>query len=282
MRIALATSEKWPRLHPDDQQLLGELRNLGAQPAPAIWSDPAIDWSAFDLVVIRSCWDYHLRLPEFMRWLMGLDRAGVAAANPSAVVRWNSHKGYLVELEARGVAIPATQVVRSGAPVPDAIDGRVIVKPAISASANETHLFADAGEATVDLARLLAAGDVIIQEFVPEVISDGEWSAIYFGGRFSHAVKKAPKAGDFRVQQELGGSATAAPLPPSVREAAERALAAVDGNLLYARVDLVERAGGVVLMELELIEPSLFFDTDAGSSRRFAEVIVASVQSRMQ
>ena len=277
MRIALATSQKWPLLHPDDQQLLAELRNLGADPVPAVWTDVAIDWSAFDLVVIRSCWDYHLRLAEFLRWLEGLDRARVPVGNPSKVVRWNSHKGYLVELERRGVAIPATQFVRRGSAMPDVIDGNVIIKPAVSASANETHLFANAGDAAADLERLLAAGDVIIQEFVPEVISDGEWSVIYFGGQFSHAVKKAPKAGDFRVQQELGGSATAASPPAAVRGAAERALAAVDGNLLYARVDLVERANGVVLMELELIEPSLFFDTDAGSSRRFAEAIVASV-----
>jgi glutathione synthase/RimK-type ligase-like ATP-grasp enzyme len=280
VRIALATSQKWPQLHPDDHQLLTELGKLGAEAVPAVWTDASTAWTTFDLVVIRSCWDYHVRLDEFLFWLEKLDSADVPVANPSTVLRWNSHKGYLAELEKRGVAIPATRIVRRGSAVPALLDGNVIIKPAVSASANETHLFASAAEAMADLERLVQSGDVIIQEFVPEVISDGEWSLVYVGGELSHAVKKAPKAGDFRVQQELGGSATAARPPAQVREAAERALAAVEDDLLYARVDLVQRPGGVVLMELELIEPSLFLETGEGSSSRFAEAIEAWVRTR--
>ena len=269
--MALATSEKWPQLSPDDLDLVPELARVGIDAAPAVWSDPVVDWRRFDLVVIRSCWDYHRRIAEFLYWL---DRLTTPVANPREVIRWNSHKGYLLELERKGVAIPATQVIRKGSEPPELADAHVIIKPAISASANETHRFASASEAMADLERLVQAGDVIVQEFVDEVISDGEWSLMFFDRELSHAVKKAPKPGDFRVQQELGGSALAGDPPRRVLEAAQRALAAVDHDLLYARVDCVDRAAGAVLMELELIEPSLFFGTSEGSSARFAAAVL--------
>ena len=274
--MGLATSEKWPQLSPDDLGLAPALAGVGIDAAPAVWSDRSVDWKQFDLVVIRSCWDYHLRIRDFLGWLEGL---GVPVANSAEVVRWNAHKGYLLELEAKGIRIPATQLVRKSSKLPQLASGHVIIKPAISASANETHRFADAADAMADLDRLAAAGDVIVQEFVDEVISDGEWSLMFFDRELSHAVKKAPKAGDFRVQQELGGSALAADPPRRVLEAARRALSAVDDDLLYARVDLVDRPAGVVLMELELIEPSLFFRTSEGSSERFARAVRKRIEN---
>jgi glutathione synthase/RimK-type ligase-like ATP-grasp enzyme len=271
VRVALATSERWPQLSPDDLDLIPEMARLGIDAAPAVWTDPSVDWSRFDLVVIRSCWDYHRRIGEFVGWL---DRLTTPVANPREAIRWNAHKGYLLELGSKGIPIPETQLIRKGSPAPAFADAHVIIKPAISASANETHRFAHAAEAMTDLERLLRAGDVIVQEFVDEVISDGEWSLMFFDRHLSHAVKKAPKAGDFRVQQELGGSALAGDPPSRVLEAAHRALSAVDHDLLYARVDVVNRDAGAVLMELELIEPSLFFGTSEGSSGRFAAAVL--------
>jgi glutathione synthase/RimK-type ligase-like ATP-grasp enzyme len=270
VRVALATSEKWRNLSPDDHQLIPEMARVGIEAVPAVWTDPAENWKSFDLVVIRSCWDYHRRIGDFLAWLDGV---APRVANPAEVVRWNAHKGYLLELESKGVQIPSTKLVAKGTRPPALPDGHVIIKPAISASANETHRFSSAADATADLDRLVRAGDVIIQEFVDEVITDGEWSLMFFDRELSHAVKKAPKAGDFRVQQELGGSAATATPPPGVLDAARRALAAVDDDLLYARVDLVDRPGGAVLMELELIEPTLFFLLSEGSSARFAAAV---------
>ena len=276
VRVALATSERWAQLSPDDFDLVPQLARVGIDAPPAVWSDPAVDWSRFDLVVIRSCWDYHRRIAEFLRWLGDI---AVPVANPVEVIRWNSHKGYLLELESRGVVIPATRLIRKGSQPPALADAHVIIKPAISASANETHRFASAAEAMADLERLVGAGDVIVQEFVDEVVSDGEWSLMFFDRKLSHAVKKAPKAGDFRVQQELGGSALPANPPSRVLAAAQRALSAVNHVLLYARVDIVDRPAGAVLMELELIEPSLFFGTSAGSSARFAAAVRSALTS---
>lgn len=245
--IGLATSEKFPALSPDDAELVSELRKLGLDAHPVVWSDPAVDWSSFDLVVIRSCWDYHLRVTEFSAWIDLLVGERVDLFNPPDVVRWNMHKSYLLDLAADGVRIPRTRIERD-----------VIVKPAVSASAHQTHLL---------------RGDVIVQEFVPEVIHDGEWSLVFFDRQFSHATKKTPKSGDFRVQEEHGGSSTPMKASQTMIGEAERVIGCVGGDLLYARVDVVDRPAGVTLMELELIEPWLFLTTAPGATRRFAEAI---------
>lgn len=242
-RIALATSEAWPQLSPDDGDLIPALADAGCDAVPAVWSDRSIDWRSFDKIVIRSCWDYHRRPDEFRAWLE-LDAAPIS--NPPDIIRWNMHKSYLLDLEKRGIRIPLTTMV----------PGPVVVKPAISASAYETHLF---------------NGDVIVQSFVPEIATVGEWSLIYFDGVFSHAVQKLPKNGDFRVQEELGGSALPATPTAAMLHVAERALRSLD--VLYARVDMVEAASGPLLMELELIEPSLFLQSHPDATRRFADAI---------
>lgn len=272
MRVALATSAKWPELSPDDQPLRHELARIGVAAEPAIWTDREVDWKSFALVVIRSCWDYHLVPDRFLGWLESLDQDRVAVANRMDVVEWNAHKQYLLDLERHGVRIPATLVLPQGSKTPRPEAARLVVKPAISASAFETHL-TDGNGAPVILERLLAQGDVIVQEFIPEVVTDGEWSLVYFEGHLSHAVKKAPKRGDFRVQEEHGGSAEPGEPPASVAMLAERALRSVGEEVLYARVDVVERDQGALLMELELIEPSLFLRLDPLAPRRFAEAI---------
>lgn len=269
-RVALATSEQWPQLAPDEQTLAEELGRYGVMATPVVWSNDSTDWTAFDLVVIRSCWDYYRRIDEFMRWLDRLDEEGVGVANPPTVIRWNLHKSYLLDLESKGVRIPATRLLRKGMKTPHAQSAKVVVKPAISANAHETHLLS---EDVSLLDRLLRDGDVIIQEFIEEVIADGEWSLVFFDREFSHAVKKAPRSGDFRVQVEHGGSAEAAEPPAQIVIEAEKALRAVDADLLYARVDLVDRPAGATLMEMELIEPSFFFQTNAGAVRTFAESV---------
>lgn len=249
MIVGLATSDKWPALSPDDAPLIPELKKLGVEAAPVIWSDPDIDWRKFDLVVIRSCWDYHLRLDEFSAWIDRMVHDRVRVLNPPAVLRWNMRKSYLLDLAAKGVRIPRTRVERD-----------VIVKPLVSASAHQTHLF---------------RGDVIIQEFVREIVDDGEWSLVFIDRKFSHAAKKTPKPGDFRVQEEHGGSSTPMTATPALIGEAQRILDHVEGDLLYARVDVVNRPAGVTLMELELLEPWLFLTTEPGVMRRFAEAIVA-------
>lgn len=237
-----------------------------------------MDGARFDAVIVRSVWDYHLRPAEFLGWVETLERAGTLLLNPPSVLRWNHHKSYLRELAARGVATVPTVWLerRADANLAGLLAGHgwteAVVKPAISASAHETWLTSPArGEA--DQARfrsLLRAGDALVQPVVPEVRSTGEWSLIFLGGEWSHAMLKRPRDGDFRVQEELGGSAELRRPSAFLVEQARQALAAAPRPCLYARVDGVERDGRLVVMELELIEPVLYFGACPGAADRFA------------
>ena len=275
--VALATSVRWPQLSPEDVALPGALAAFDLDASPAVWSDGSTDWSRFSCVVIRSCWDYHTRVSEFRAWIDQLEKNGMPLYNSPTIVRWNMNKRYLLELREKGASIPRTEFVRAGAKAD--LRGKVIVKPAVSASAFETHLFDDAEAAGAAIDRLLPAGDVIVQEYITEVVTGGEWSLMFFDRQYSHAVRKLPKAGDFRVQEELGGSSVSGEPSPALKREAERILAMIEGDLLYARVDIVERPAEVLLMELELIEPSLFFRTAPESTRRFAEAVNRRVRA---
>src|SRR2546426_12755122 len=214
-RIALATYAKQPSLNEDDLLLVPALREFDVTAVPAMWDSPEVCWEDFQGVVVRSCWDYPHRLEEFLAWVTRLERAGVPLWNPRAVLRWNSHMGYLRDLAARGVPIVPTRWLERGAPVDlagllrDAAWQEAVVKPAVSASAHGTwrkSLETASGDQR-QFDDLLGAGDVMVQPFMSEVRDAGEWSLLFLGGRFSHAVLKRPAAGDYRVQWEFGGTA---------------------------------------------------------------------------
>lgn len=245
---------------------------------PLLWDARGVDGAGFDAVIVRSVWDYHLRPVEFLGWVETLERAGTLLLNSPAVLRWNHHKSYLRDLAARGVATVPTVWLERGAEVDlggvlaDRGWAEAVVKPAISASAHETWVTSPSRVRTDQgrLRGLLLAGDALVQPLVPEVRHKGEWSLIFLGGAFSHAMLKRPRDGDFRVQEELGGSAWPEDAPAAFVEQAGKALAAAPAPCLYARVDGVERDGRLVVMELELIEPVLYLGADPGASDRFA------------
>ncbi len=284
-RIALATYTKLPSLNEDDLLLVLALRDLGVTAVPAVWDSPDVYWEEFQGVVVRSCWDYHRRLEEFLAWVTRLERGGVPLWNPPDLLRWNSHKGYLRDLAARGVPIVPTRWLARGRRVGlaqllrDERWSDAVVKPAVSASATDTWRTsgATAGADQGRLEELLRAGDVMVQPFIHEVCDPGEWSIIFFGGRFSHAVRKRPGASDYRVQWEFGGTAASMAPPPRLVTDAVAVMAAVPGHPLYARVDGVERDGRLMLMELELIEPHLFLGWDADATGRLAGALAAFI-----
>ncbi len=233
-------------------------------------------------MVIRSTWDYHHRAAEFLGWIARLEASGVRVWNPAPLVRWNLDKHYLVELENRGVPVVPTVTLMRGSPTAllDLLESagwdQAVVKPAVSASAYETWRTSRASAAG-DVGRfgaLVAAGDVLLQPYVAAV-EQGEWSLCFFGGRYSHAVLKRPRQGDFRVQLELGGEVLVAAPEPAVVAQAETIVALLPPPWLYARVDGCVVNGALVLMELELIEPTLFFHADPGAPTRFAEALSA-------
>jgi hypothetical protein len=285
VEIALVTYPRLPDLNPDDHPLRDALRAAGALVRAVSWDDPAADWTRFDAVVLRSCWDYHLRFPEFQRWLASLEGAGVRLWNPPAVVRWNAVKSYLRDLDGDGVLLPGTawlpqgEAADLGRLLADRGWERAVVKPQVSASAHETWR-TDPRQASSDqprFERLLRTGGMLVQEFVPEVVTAGELSLMYVAGEFTHAVRKrvGPGAEEFRVQERFGGSAAPTTAGNAALDAGRRALARVPGPWLYARVDGVERGGTFLVMELEVFEPQLFLEFSPAAARCLAGAIIA-------
>ena len=275
--IGLVTYAKQPTLTDDDRPLIGALQQLGIDATPVRWDDEGTNLQDFRALVLRSTWDYHLRVPEFERWLGRVEAAGVPLWNPATLVRWNMHKRYLRDLGDAGVLIPRTQWFTRGTSVVlrDVMDSEgwpeAIVKPAISASATDTWLVAaDDADDGARFDDLLRRSDLLVQEVIPEVAGVGEWSLMFIGGAFSHATLKRPRAGDFRVQAELGGSADPASASAESIATGAAILSHLPHPPLYARIDGVVTARGFMLMEAECIEPVLFFGHAPGSHERFA------------
>jgi glutathione synthase/RimK-type ligase-like ATP-grasp enzyme len=284
-RIALGTYDKAPGLAPDDQLLLPALAARGIDAQSVVWSSPEVRWESFDAVVIRSCWNYHLRSIEFMRWLDRLESAGVKVLNSPALVRWNADKRYLIDLAARGAAtipsrlVPAGQAAEAASILAIERWPHAVIKPAISASGYETYAVRfpfDARDAA-NVERVLALGDALLQPFADEVPRNGEYSLIFLDGAFSHATIKRAGGGEFRVQTEHGGSVAAIDAPAAFVAQAARILGLLPETPLYARVDGIGRGDLFLLMELELIEPNLFFEFARGSADRFAAALAAGL-----
>jgi hypothetical protein len=284
-RLAFATSTDYPAIQPDDAGLAASLEYLGIQPIVCVWNDPDVDWSTFDAVLIRTIWDYFKLHAEFLGWLDRLDQLGILTINDSQLLRWNSDKRYLLELAECGIGIIPTQLASAhelGDVLATMTAQQVVIKPTISGGAWHT-LRGTVGDPTFAqaVAQLPREYDYLVQPFVAEIVSDGEWSLLYFAGEFSHAVIKRPAVGDYRVQGEYGGSTD--PIVPGVATlvAAGRALAAVagigHGDHLYVRVDGVICAGHFLIMELELIEPFLHLDIQPGA----AECLARHVAERL-
>ncbi|HEY0969721.1 MAG TPA: hypothetical protein VGE02_01960 [Gemmatimonadales bacterium] len=283
-RIAFATCADLPGLTDDDRLGAAALESLGVQVVPAVWSDPAVEWGAFDSVVVRSCWDYFHRPDEFAAWIDAVDASGVPLRNPPALLRWNGDKRYLRDLADAGIAVPETVWVEDEVPsLVEVLSGRgwdeAVVKPVVSGGGFETWRVGarDATELQPRLAALAARGAVMVQRFLRGILADGEWSLVYFGGRFSHALVKRAREGEFRVQHMHGGTVTAAEAPEWLRAHGERVIAAaaecagLGEPPLYARVDgVMAEDGDFLLMELECVEPDFFLRTDGGAAERFA------------
>jgi glutathione synthase/RimK-type ligase-like ATP-grasp enzyme len=282
VRIAFATYPKLEGLTPSDQLAADQLSRRKAKVTPVVWS-AAADWREFDAVVIRATWDYYTRSEEFLNWLRSLQHQGVQLWNPAPLAAWNMYKGYLRDLEKAGVVVVPTEWVtetRQPASLDRLVKERgwsdVVVKPAISASAQRTWR-TNGGVTEEDEARyrdLAASGEVMVQPLIETLVAEGEWSFVFLGGEFSHAVLKRPAPGDFRVQPRLGGTVAGADAPEEWVKQARSALGMVQGPWLYARVDGCMIEGQFVLVELEMLEPDLFLNFDPHAPARFADALV--------
>jgi hypothetical protein len=281
-RVALVTCGELPDLDPDDRLVIGPLAERGIRAEPAVWDDAAVDWAGYDLVVLRSAWDYPARRDAFLAWAQRVPRL----ANPAEVVAWSTDKRYLAALAEAGVPVPATTWLPPGVPwtLPD--EGALVIKPAVGAGSVDSGRY-DLGQddhrwrAADHVARLHASGrTVMAQPYLPAVDTHGETALLYLDGRFSHAIRKGPMLdGPDSGNIGLYKPEEISPREPTPAELAvgDRAIAAVpagSGPLLYARVDLIPDAyAEPAVIELELAEPSLFLGTAAGAPERFAAAI---------
>jgi glutathione synthase/RimK-type ligase-like ATP-grasp enzyme len=281
-RICFVTCRTWPDISDSDRLVQRALEARGATVEARAWNAPGADWDGFDAIVLRSNWDYHFEPDAFLGWLDRLERAGARVWNPPALVRWNLTKAYLLDLARAGVTTVATVILedqsRAGLEAVMAARGwsRVVMKPVISASAHDTRLVSAAtmDEAVAALRSGAIRRPVLVQPFVEEIQSRGEWSLVFIETEMTHAVLKRPAAGEFRVQPRLGGTVETPEPPDRVRAVARAALAALPVPPLYARIDGVEAAAGFQIMEVEVNEPGLFFPHAPDAAVRFAEALL--------
>lgn len=281
-RLALATCAAYPSLFEHERELVPMLRARGVDAHAVVWNEPAVDWRSFGAVVVRSTWDYFERLDEFLAWLSRLEDDGVAVHNRPALMRWNSNKLYLRDLERRGIRIIPTVFCERGSPVArlDTILAeqgweQVVVKPAVSGGAFRTHRADTRSAASLqaEMEDLVASCGALVQPFFPEVQEEGEWSLFFFGGELSHVVRKLPAAGDYRAHPQFEGVITRADPPRHLEAQAREVLAALPEPPLYARVDGLRRGGDLHLMEAELIEPQLFLAAAPDAAETFVRAL---------
>lgn len=284
MRVALASCKAIPERDPDEALLLGALRRAGVDARILAWDDDAAPFAEHDLVVLRSTWNYFERVDEFVAWVAKTGER-TKVLNPPSVVAWNAKKTYLGELERRGIATVPTEFVMRGESrrLEDILRDRgwdeVVIKPVVSAGSFRTERFSratsTAGQAFLD--NLATDRDAMVQRWMPSVETYGERSLVCIDGAITHAIRKSPRfAGG---TEQVSGDVTIA---DDERAFAERALTlAPDASqLLYARVDMVRDGEGTLrVMELELIEPSLFFQQSASALERFVGAVVRQAAS---
>ena len=283
MHICFVTYSNQKNLSADDGAAADWLKAAGIAVTPVCWDDENINWKSFDAVIIRSTWNYYLKIKEFNEWLDKLAQLGCLVLNPVSVIRLNQNKKYLVNFSETGKNIPAFKYFpkNSCADISKILLenqwDKAVIKPAVSGGAYNTWI-ASKSTAAIDSGRLnelLKTGEYIVQKFIEEILTEGELSLIFFNKIFSHAIIKKPKTGDFRVQTDYGG--TAVDFYPAEKTIAHAAafLSHIREPLLYARVDGVIVNNDFYLMELELIEPALFFSKNNNAPQNFYQALIA-------
>ena len=270
MKLALVTYEdegKYPGEGAmEDARLINFLVQKGLDIKYEFWTDEKVNWQQYEAIILKSPWDYFDKIDSFLKWLDRLNQQKIKVLNPTPVVRWNTDKRYLLDVEQAGFPVVPTLIIETkevfqAASYFDAFEtDNLILKPAISGGAKNTYSLTRHETAYYEskINEFLQEEAYLVQPFLPEIQTQGEWSLIFFNGLFSHCVLKVPRNGDFRVQHYFGGTILPSTPPPAVLKAAQGLVNRFAPGCLYARVDGLEQNGEFKLMELELIEPMLY------------------------
>jgi glutathione synthase/RimK-type ligase-like ATP-grasp enzyme len=282
-KIAILICEKFLRVptHVDNHELIPALAKQNLVYEEVIWDNPHVEWNQYSAIIVRATWDYIDKHSEFIQTMKQVSSRGIPFYNNFETIKWNSTKSYLSELAQKGILTFPTLTVsrKTTADIIPLIsqtfgDIDLVIKPAISGGAHRTF------KTRIDSIQELYENHyaleehVLIQPYMPEVSTEGEWSLMFFNGEFSHAVLSTPKAGDFRVQRMHGGTVQLVTPDATMIKQAQKVLEAVPHGIpLYARIDFIRRGTCYYLMEIELIEPALFMKFDPLAANRFAAAI---------
>ena len=267
----------------DDDLAIEPLAVRGWQVETLPWNRNGVDWRRYQLVVIRSTWDYQHHAEKFLGVLETIERSGVRLENGSEISRWNMRKTYLRDLATHGVEIVPTywrERLGAGDLIPlfeELRSEEAVIKPVMSANAEGAWRL-DHGRAknlATEIEAYFANRPLMLQPFERGIVEEGEYSMIYFNGKHSHSILKVPKPGDFRAQEEHGSEIVPVMPEQALRTAGDAAIAAIGSKLLYARADFVRSGDAFRLMELELVEPAIYLRTSSGAADRFADAIVS-------
>ncbi|WP_255068810.1 RimK family alpha-L-glutamate ligase [Lacihabitans sp. LS3-19] len=275
-KIAFATYTELPNLTENDKLLIPHFEEKGFIVTAEIWDNPASDWEQYDIVLIRSTWDYYLKPEKFQSWVSLFIDSKTKLLNAPEIILKNSHKFYLKELKELGVNIIPTIFSSENINLEDLKKWKkVVIKPAVSAGSHETEVFETETLTSEILDSKIGEGDWLIQPFLEEIQNAGEISMIFFNGNFSHAIQKVPKVGDFRVQKQYGAKYLKFEPSKDLLLIAKNIVEISGKGSTYARVDGVMTQNGFLLMEIEMIEPDLFFDLYPDAAYIFCQEIVA-------
>ena len=281
MKIAILTCEKLPELTLADQQLIPALAKYNIEANAVIWNDKNINWNDFDYLIFRNTWDYFEKEIEFNIWLDQIEKLGIKTLNPIEVIKQNIHKFYLREMEKQGITILPTVFIdkTDNLNLAERIPShwkKAVIKPAFSAGSYLTEVFerSDIPKINKQYATIASEKELLLQEFMPQIQTLGETSFIFFNKKFSHCVNKKPIEGDFRVQSQFGGKYNLVQPSQELIAKAQKIADTFPENLLYARVDGIVIDNNLYLMEIECIEPDLYFNLSEGALDRFVAAIV--------
>lgn len=285
MKIAILTCKKLPDLNPEDQKIIPALAKYNIEAKAVIWNDKTINWSNFDYLIFRNTWDYFEKETEFNIWLEQIEKLGIKTLNPIEIIKQNIHKFYLREMEKQGILIlptvfiDKTNTLNLAELIPSHWE-KAVIKPAFSAGSYLTEVFevSDIPKINEQYKAIASEKELLLQEFMPQIQTLGETSFIFFNKKFSHAVNKKPVDGDFRVQSLFGGKYNLVQPSPELIEKALKIVHTFQDDLLYARVDGIVIGDDLYLMEIECIEPDLYFNLSEGSLERFVAAIVELIQ----
>lgn len=276
--VALATCLDYPEGSRCENLFVEALERRGISAALAPWNGAQDRFRDAHLVLLRGCWDYHRAPAAFLDWLAQIEEAGIRVVNPPEIVRWNFDKAYMLELQAAGLPTPKTAMVDPRDPMQIEWEmrrlglDRAVLKPVFGQSGNHVTLL-EAGRIDVPWAEALDADRAILQAFEADIAERGEIALVFFEGRFSHAARKFVRPGEWRVNAQYGGDYQAVRVSKPIIDAAEAAIRHAPAAPTYARVDGIVRGDSLLIMELELIEPGLYFDADNDSADRFADAV---------